>query len=56
MKNGILQLRWGYYNLKEELIAICVANTRYEAITYFDEAQLDVTESHHSVRLIEEIQ
>ena len=55
MKNGILKLKWAYYNIKDELIAICIADTRYEAITYFEDAKLDITEAHHSVRLYQEL-
>lgn len=55
MKNGIIQIKWAYYNIKEELIAMCIANTRYEAISYFDEVGLDTTEAHHSVRMYIEL-
>ena len=53
MKNGICKIKWAYYNIKEELIAVCVATTRYEAITYFEDANLDTTEAHHSIRFEE---
>ena len=53
MKNGICKIKWAYYNIKEELIAVCVATTRYEAITYFEDAHLDTTEAHHSIRFEE---
>jgi hypothetical protein len=50
MKNGICKIKWNYYDLNEQLIAVCVATTRYEAITYFEDAKLDVMEQQHSVR------
>ena len=49
MKNGICKIKWSYYNIKEELIAVCIATTRYEAITYFEDANLDVTEAQHFI-------
>ena len=55
MKNGIIQIKWAYYNIKEELIAMCIAYTRYEAISYFEDAKLDITEAHHSVRMYIEL-
>ena len=53
MKNGICKIKWSYYNIKEELVAVCIATTRYEAITYFEDTDLDVTEAQHSVRFEE---
>ena len=41
MKKGIEMHRWGYYIRKNsKLIATCVANTLYEAESYFEEIGL----------------
>lgn len=42
MKRGIETHRWGYYTKGDnQLIGTCIASTRWEAISYFEEIELD---------------
>jgi hypothetical protein len=52
MKKGIEIHRWGYYIKKDgKLIATCVANTLYEAESYFEEIEL-IVDSHVEIKII----
>jgi len=53
MKKGIEIHRWGYY-LKtgpNKLIATCVANTLYEAESYFEDIEL-IVDSYVEIKII----
>ena len=42
MKKGIETHRWGYYTKGDnQLIGTCIASTLWEAISYFEDIELD---------------
>ena len=52
MKKGIEIHRWGYYIKKDgKLIATCVANTLYEAESYFEDIEL-IVDSYVEIKII----
>ena len=52
MSKGIEIHRWGYYIKKDDkLIATCLANTLYEAESYFEDIEL-IVDSYVEIKII----
>ena len=55
MKPGIETNQWGFYRVKDgTLIATCIAQTYYEATTYFEDVELVLDESY-IIRIINKL-
>lgn len=53
MKKGLESSRWGIYQVNNgKLMATCIAKSYFEAVTYFDDACLDLSESYE-IKFIE---
>ena len=51
-KKGIETHRWGYYiKADNKLIATCLANTFYEAETYFEDVEL-ICDKYVEIRIV----
>jgi len=52
MKQGIETHRWGFYRIGDnQLIATCIAQTYYEAVSYFEEICLGI-DSMYEIRIM----